>query len=80
MSELLNFVIFMVRCNHTKEPCGYPLEEKARGQWIADWAFAVKETRAKRRKVTKVPLISTLPIQVTLTAVVPALQTRLWQS
>ena len=38
----------MARCNRTKQNFGIRLEEKQKGQWTADWAFAVKETYSKK--------------------------------
>lgn len=43
-----NVVIVMARCNHNRQPFGSRFEEKARGQWLADWAFALKETAARK--------------------------------
>lgn len=45
---LPNVVILMARCEHTGQSFGVRMEEKARGRWVADWAFALKETAAKR--------------------------------
>ena len=38
----------MARCNQTKQNFGIRFEEKQKGQWTADWTFAVKETYAKK--------------------------------
>ena len=38
----------MARCNYTKQNFGIRFEERQKGQWIADWAFAVKETYDKK--------------------------------
>lgn len=45
---MLKVVIVMARCNRTKQNFGIRFEEKQKGQWTADWAFAVKETYAKK--------------------------------
>ena len=43
----------MARCNQTKENFGIRLEEMQTGQWIATWAFAVKDTYAKKEQYDK---------------------------
>ncbi len=44
MEQLANVVIVMSRCSCNKESFGIHFEETQSGQWLADWAFAVKET------------------------------------
>jgi hypothetical protein len=48
MASLLNVVIVLARCAHSREPFGIRMEEKSRGQWTADWAFSMEEGTAKR--------------------------------
>lgn len=48
MDERPNVVIVLARCRHNRQGFGIRFEEKSRGQWTADWAFAVKETAARR--------------------------------
>lgn len=48
MSLLVHVVIVMSRCSRTREGFGIRFEEKGRGQWLADWAFPVKERLAKK--------------------------------
>jgi len=38
----------MARCSQDQQGFGIRLEEKDRDQWLADWAFAIKETAARR--------------------------------
>jgi TerY-C metal binding domain len=38
----------MSRCSYSRQAFGIRFEEKAKGQWMANWAFAVKETYAKK--------------------------------
>lgn len=45
---MINVVIVMARCSRDKLSFGIRLEEKSPRQWTADWAFAVKETLAKK--------------------------------
>lgn len=45
---MLKVVIVMARCNRTKQNFGIRFEETEKGQWTANWAFAVKETYAKK--------------------------------
>jgi hypothetical protein len=39
--------VVMARCSQTQQGFGIRFEEKGRGRWVADWAFATKETRAR---------------------------------
>jgi hypothetical protein len=48
MSQILNVVIVLGRCRRSRRPFGIRFEEKGRNRWLADWAFAVKETTAGR--------------------------------
>jgi hypothetical protein len=48
MHGLLNVVIVLGRCRRTGQLFGIRFEEKAAGQWQADWTFSVKEQTAKR--------------------------------
>lgn len=48
MNEQPNVVIVMARCSRSRRDFGIRFEEKARGQWMADWAFAIKEKAAKK--------------------------------
>jgi hypothetical protein len=44
MSQILNVVIVLGRCRRTRRPFGIRFEEKGRNRWLADSAFALKET------------------------------------
>lgn len=46
-------VIIMARCSHSKQSFGIRLEDKLTGQWMADWAFPIKEAAAKREGYDK---------------------------
>ena len=46
-------VIIMARCSHSKQSFGIRLEEKLTSQWMADWAFPIKEVAAKREGYDK---------------------------
>ena len=48
MSIKPNVVIVLSRCRRSRQPYGMRFEEKGRGNWLADWAFAIKEQSAKR--------------------------------
>lgn len=48
MSQLSNVTIVMVRCTHTRQPYGIRFEELSRGNWVGNWAFAIREDRANR--------------------------------
>jgi len=39
--------VVMARCSQTQQGFGIRFEEKGRGRWVADWAFATKETPAR---------------------------------
>ncbi|HEY9605898.1 MAG TPA: TerY-C metal binding domain-containing protein [Allocoleopsis sp.] len=41
-------VIVLTKCSFAKQSFGIRFEEKLSGQWVADWAFAIKESAAKR--------------------------------
>jgi hypothetical protein len=43
-----NVVIVMARCSRSRNTFGIRVEEKHNGQWLADWAFALKETTARK--------------------------------
>ena len=53
MNELPRVVIVMARCNKSRNNFGIRFEEKKRGQWVADWSFAIKETSAKKEGYDK---------------------------
>jgi len=44
----LNVVIVLARCSRSKQLFGIRFEEKGRNQWLADWAFPIKEVMARR--------------------------------
>ena len=48
MNQILNVVIVLSRCSRSRQPFGIRFEEKGRNCWIADWAFPLKETTARR--------------------------------
>jgi hypothetical protein len=57
--DLPNVVVVLGRCSRSRQSFGVRLEEKERGHWLADWAFRVAETLAKkegydRREITGV--------------------------
>jgi hypothetical protein len=41
-------VIIMARCSHYKQSFGIRLEEKSSKNWVADWAFPMQESTAKK--------------------------------
>lgn len=45
---MINVVIVMARCTRGKQSFGIRLEEKTPRQWVADWAFPIKETLASK--------------------------------
>lgn len=59
LNSILKVVIIIARCSHTKQAFGIRFEEKAKGQWIADWAFAVKETYASKEGYDRNTIIGT---------------------
>lgn len=48
MNSILRVVIVMSRCSPSGQPFGIRFWEKSKDQWIANWAFAIKETYAKK--------------------------------
>ena len=48
MNDFPDVVVVMARCSQTRQGFGIRFEEKAPGQWIADWAFAIKEAVARK--------------------------------
>ncbi len=48
MEDLPNVVVVMARCCATEESFGIRVEEFAKKAWKADWAFAIKEDKARR--------------------------------
>lgn len=48
MQEMPNVVVVMARCISTGENFGVRVEEFAPGAWKADWAFAIKEEKARK--------------------------------
>src|SRR4051794_35303984 len=44
----LNVVVVMGRCSSSRSAFGVRFEEKRRAQWVADWAFPVKEAAGQR--------------------------------
>lgn len=53
MNQFANVVIVMSRCQQNRESFGIRFEEKAPGQWFADWAFPVKESLGKKEGYDK---------------------------
>lgn len=53
MSQSANVVIVMGRCSRNKDSFGIRFEEKLPGQWLADWAFPVKETLGRKEGYDK---------------------------
>jgi hypothetical protein len=43
-------VIVMARCSHEKGGFGIRFEKRDHNSWLADWAFAVKESTARRER------------------------------
>jgi hypothetical protein len=60
MSALPVVVIVMARCRHSRQPYGIRFEETARGQWSANWAFALKETAARREGYDRTEIVGAL--------------------
>lgn len=50
MDDRPHVMIVLARCSRRAEGAAFGMrfEEKQRGYWEADWAFAIKETSAKR--------------------------------
>src|SRR2546421_378043 len=51
MSEKPKVVIVLARCCQSAHLYGVRFEEAVRNQWLADWAFAVREQTARRERV-----------------------------
>ena len=43
---MINAVVVKARCRHNRQFFGIRFEEREPGHWVADWAFAVKESVA----------------------------------
>ena len=61
---MLKVVIVMARCNRIKQNFGIRFEEKQKGRWTADWAFAVKETYTKLSSVHSRLIVLTLAVLI----------------
>jgi hypothetical protein len=48
MSELPHVVIVLARCSRSRQGFGIRFEEMQQRQWVADWAFALRETTARK--------------------------------
>jgi len=48
MKEIPKVVVVLARCGLKKEPFGIRFEEIERGQWVADWAFPIKDEAARK--------------------------------
>lgn len=48
MDQRPHVVIVMARCCQAKQGFGMRFEEQSQDQWIANWAFAMREATAKR--------------------------------
>lgn len=48
MSETPKAFIVISKCSQSNQSFGIRFEEKSRGQWLADWAFSIKESMARR--------------------------------
>jgi predicted RNA-binding Zn-ribbon protein involved in translation (DUF1610 family) len=48
MNEFLNVVIVISRCSPSRQSFGIRVEERLPGQWVGNWAFAIKEAVAKK--------------------------------
>lgn len=48
ISRSPNVVIVIARCSRSRNTFGVRFEEKDNGQWLADWAFVIKETTARK--------------------------------
>lgn len=53
MNQMRNVVIVMSRCSWNKESFGIRFEEDNQGNWVSDWAFAVKEAVSKKEGYDK---------------------------
>jgi hypothetical protein len=48
MNPIPHVVIVLARCSQNRQGFGIRFEEKAASRWSADWAFAIKETTARK--------------------------------
>lgn len=48
MSQVAQVVVVMCRCSKRLEAFGIRFEQQMPGRWLADWAFAIKETLAEK--------------------------------
>jgi hypothetical protein len=48
MDQMPNVVIIMSHCSRSRESFGIRFEEQGRGMWVADWAFPVRDTLARK--------------------------------
>jgi len=48
--RLPNVVIIHSRCGANKQGYGIRMEEVEHGRWVADWAFPLKDERARREQ------------------------------
>ena len=53
MPRDLNVVIITAHCSNSRCRIGIRLEEKSRKHWIADWAFKIKDSAARREGYDK---------------------------
>jgi hypothetical protein len=58
-----NVVIVMAKCSqHQHQSFGIRFEEMSPRQWVADWAFAIKETAAKREGYDRTQITGTFKL------------------
>jgi hypothetical protein len=57
--KLLKVVIVLSRCSQSRRPFGIRFEERAVGQWLADWAFSLKDDAARREGYDRSTLAGT---------------------
>lgn len=50
MTDMPNVEIVWARCRFNRQSFGMRFEEQGRGQWLADWAFPIKERAAQREQ------------------------------
>lgn len=60
-----NIVIVMSRCSRSKGGFGIRLEHQSSNQWLATWAFAIKEGIAKKEGYDKSPISGSFALQAT---------------
>ena len=60
-----NIVIVMSRCSRSKAGFGIRIERKPNNQWLATWAFAIKEGIAKKEGYDKSQINGSFALEAT---------------